>query len=275
MKILRGKRVSGFREAACVAFQEAGYGDMSPEVAELFTSAIDTNRLRDEADGTVSSTVRSKHGRNATWSGKRWLIPVPRLGYNAQPIPQLAITIQAYLVSPIEVETTNNYYSMTLVRPMGRAEKLVLPMSFLQAVLDDDLEQFEIVGRDGTHTAWNIPGFKGAIRLPNDFTTGLSTVLRLKTVAEWLLDFGFQGKSVAPWVVGTLIGLQLHGMIERLPVGQQKWKRESVLDTLTQMFGTARAKEMFVQTAPYLKANMTNEEVIRLILEETGKGYRR
>lgn len=274
MKILRGKRIGGFREAAGVAFQEAGYGDMSAEVAELFTSVIDTNRFRDEADRAISSSVHGRYGRNATWSGKRWLIPVPRLGYNAKPIPQLAITIHAYLVSPTEVETTNNYYSMTLVRPLGQAETLVLPMSFLQAILNDDLEQFEVVGRDGRHTAWNIPGFKEAIRLPNDFTTTLSNALRLKTVAHWLLDFGFQGRSVAPWVVGTLIGLQLHGVIEPLPLGQQKWKRESVLDTLTQMFGTARAKEMFEQALPYLKANMTNEEVIRLILQESGRGYK-
>ena len=274
LKILRGRQVRNFKEAAALAFQEAGVGDMSLEVAELFTSAIDTDKRRDEADRVVSSTVHSKYGRNATWSGKRWLIPVPRLGYNVQPIPQLEITIQAYLASSTEVETTNHYYhyySMALIGPIGGVEKLVLPMPFLQAVLDDDLDQFDITGRDSAHTVWSIPGLKEAIRLPADFTTKLSGVLRLKTVAEWLQNFGSEGKKVTPWVVGTLIGLQLHGMIEPSAAREQPYKRENVLARLTQLYGREWAEEMFTQGAPFLRANMTDREAFQCILQEADK----
>lgn len=264
-------RIKSFREAANQAFEMVGASDMSPEVCELSTLAIDAGSLGGEADKVVSSTVHSRYGRSATWSGKRWLIPVPRLGYNAQPIPHLCITLQTYLVSPIKVETSNNYYYITLVGPLGRAEKLILPIPFLQAILDDALEKYEIVGCDSTHTAWNIPGLKEAIVLPKDFPTGLSGVLRHKTVAEWLLDFGSEGINVATWVVGTLIGLQLHGMTEPSPAGERPWRRENVLACLTQLYGREWAEEMFRQGAPFLRASMTDRAAVQLILQEADK----
>lgn len=260
-----------FKEAAALAFREAGVGDMSPEVAELFSSAIDTDKHRDEADRVVSSTVHSRYGRNATWSGRRWLIPVPRLGYNVQPIPQLEIVVQAYLAASIEVETINHYYSMVLIGLIGKVEALILPLPFLQAVLDNDLNQFDVRGRDSTHTAWGIPGLKEAVRLPDDFTAKLSAMLRLKTVAEWLLNFGSEGRKVAPWVVGTLIGLQLHGVVEPSVVGQQPYKRENVIAELTQLYGREWAEEMFTQAAPFLRANMTDREAFQCILQEADK----
>jgi len=248
---------------------------MSLKITSLFTSTLHIDKLHSEIERSINTAIHSRYGNKAKWHGNQWLVPMPKLRFEAKPIPKVTFAIQGYLVSVGTVETRDDFYSVTLVGPIGKPEMLVLPLPFLQAMLDDDLEHFEIVGRDGTHTAWNIPGFKEAIRLPNDFTARLSDVLRLESVAEWLLDFGAQGKSIAPLVVGTLIGLQLHGVIEPLPVGQQQWKREGVLDTLTQMFGTARAKEMLEQEAPYLKANMSNEEVIRLILEEAGREYKR
>ncbi len=273
MRILRGKQARNFREAAALALREAGVNDMSLEVVGLFASAIDINRFMAEAHKSIKSAVHGKYGHNATWEGKPWFIPVSHLSYKASSIPLLAIDVQTYLVSAIEVETADNYYPITLVDAMGKPVKLLLPVPFLQAILDDNLDQFEVIAKDGTHTGWSMPGFSEALRLPNDFTTKLSSVLKPKSVATWLLDFGSQGRGVAPLVVGSLLGLQFHGAVEPVPTGQQLWKRESVLDALTRMFGTARAKEMFEQAAPYLKANMTNEEVIRLILQEAGKEY--
>lgn len=260
-----------FKEAAGLVFREAGVGDMSLEVAELLATAIDTDKLMAEGYRVVSSTVHSRYGRSATWSGKRWLIPVPRLGYNTRPIPQLEITIQAYLTASIEVETTDHYYSLFLIGPISGIEKLILPMPFLQALQDDDLGQFEIVGRDSAHTAWSIPGLKEAIRLPDDFTAKLSGVLRLKTVAGWLQNFGSEGKEVAPWVVGTLIGLQLHGVVAPSAAGGQPYKRENVIARLTQLYGREWAEEMFTQGAPFLRANMTEREAEQCILREADK----
>lgn len=261
-----------FREAAALAFREAGVDDMLPNVVGLFTSAIDTNRLKREADNSISSSIHRRYGRSARWEGRRWFTPVPQLEYKASPIPHLTINVQAYIVEVVEVEITDYFYSATLVGPIGRAETLALPMSWLLAILDNDLGRFEITSKDATHIGWSIPGLKEAVRLPNDFTTKLSATLRLKSVRRWLEEFGHQGNTIAPLVTGALIGLQLHGVIEPLPVGQQAWRREIVVDTLTRMFGSAKAAEMFAAVAPYLRASMSNEEVISFILKETGRG---
>jgi len=160
---------------------------------------------------------------------------------------------------------------MVLIGPMGRSEKLVLPLPFLQAMLDDNLEQFEMVGRDSSCTVWGIPGLKEAIKLPNDFITTLSSVLQLKSVASWLLDFGAEGRNVASWVVGTLIGLQLHGMIEPSAAEERPYKRENVIAELTQLYGREWAEEMFTRAAPFLRANMTDREASRCILREADR----
>jgi len=244
---------------------------MSPEVADLFAWSSHADKLGDEAEKSLGSAIRGRYGRNATWDDDRWFVPVPHLRYDARDLPQLIIQIRAYLVAAAEAETAKRYYTITLIGPVGKPETLVLPLSFLQGVLDDDLGRFQIVGRDGTHTAWDVPGFKEAIRLPNDFPARLSNALSRQSVAAWLQEFGSQGQSIAPLVVGTLLGLQFHGAAEALPMGQQLWRREIVMDTITQMFGKARAKEMFQRVGLHLKVNMTNEEAIRFILQEAGK----
>jgi len=185
----------------------------------------------------------------------------------------MTFAVQGHLVAPITVETADNSYHTALVGPIGKPEKLTLPISFLQAILDDNLEQFELVGKDGKYTNWSIPGLREALRLPNDFITELSAVLRLKSVASWLLDFGSQGEAVAPLVVGSLLGLQFRGVTAPLLVGEQPFQREIVVDTLTRMFDSARAAEMYEKWAPYLKSSMTNEEAVSLILKEAGRGY--
>jgi hypothetical protein len=187
----------------------------------------------------------------------------------------MTLAVQGYLVAAITVKTADDSCPATLVGPMGRSEKLILPISFLQAILDDNLEQFEIVGKDGKYTGWSVPGLREELRLPNSFISELSAVLRLKSVAAWLLDFGSEGKATAPLVVGSLLGLQFHDLIKPLPIGKQPYKREIVLDNLTRMFGSARAAEMFERGAPYLKSSMTNEEAVSLIFKEAGRGVLR
>lgn len=271
MKILQGTRAGSFREATLLAFREAGAGDMSPEVADLFAWSSYADKLGDEAEKSIGNAIRGRYRRNATWDDERWFIPVPHLRYDARELPQLVIQIRAHLVAATEVETARDYYSITLVGLVGKPETLVLPLSFLQSVLDDDLGRFQVIGKDETNTTWDVPSLKEAVRLPNDFLARLCNVLSRQSVAAWLEEFGSQGQSIAPLVVGTLLGLQFHGAAEALPMGQQMWRREIVMDTITQMFGKARAKEMFQRVGPYLKVNMTNEEAIRFILQEAGK----
>lgn len=275
MKILPGRRADNFGEATILAFREAGKGDISPDIATLFASVIDVAKLYAEAERSINAAIYSRYGRSATWYGKRWFIPVPQPRYDALPVPRMTFAVQACLVAAITAETVEDSYRATLVGLIGKSEKLILPISFLQAILDDDLERFEIVGKDGKYTGWSIPGLREALRLPDGFITELSTVLRLKSVAAWLLNFGSEGKAVAPLAVGSLLGLQFHGVIGPLPIGKQPFKRETVVDTLTRMFGSARAAEMFEQAAPYLKSSMSNEEAVSLILKEAGRGVLR
>jgi len=62
-------------------------------------------------------------------------------------------------------------------------------------------------------------------------------------------------------------------VITPLPVGKQPYRREVVIGDLTQMFGSALAAEMFERAAPHLKASMTNEEVITMIMKEDGRRF--
>jgi len=272
MNILQGRRAGNFGEATPLAFHDAGKDDMSPDIASLFASALDLDKLHAEGDRSINASVHGRYGHKAGWYGRQWFIPLPQASYEALPIPRMSFTIQAYLVAVISIETPGPR-SATLVGPLGRREKLVLPISFLQAVLDDDLGQFEVVAKNGTHTGWTVPGFKEALRLPNDFTAQLARMLRLKSVAAWLLEFGSEGKAIAPLVAGSLLGLQFHGVIAPLPIGKQPYSREIVVNDLTRMFGSARAAEMFERGAPYLKSSMTNDEAVSLIIKEAGRWY--
>jgi hypothetical protein len=273
MKVLPGRRGDSFEEATTLAFQEAGKGDLSPDTTSVFASAIDDEKIGAEAERTINTTVHGRYGRSARWHGRPWLIPLPQVRYDSQPIPRITFSVQGYLVAPITVRTTDDSYRVTVVGPASKPERLILPIPFLQAILDDELEQFEVVGRDGRYTNWNVPGLREALRLPNEFVTQLSAVLRLKSIASWLLDFGSEGEAVAPFVVGSLLGLQYHGLTRPLPVAEQSFQREVVIDTLTRMFGSARAAEMFEKSASYLKSSMSNEEAVSLIIKEAGRMY--
>lgn len=273
MKILSGRRADNIREAIILAFYEAGKSDMSPDIATVFASVIDVDKLRTEADRNINSTIHGRYGRGTTWHGRQWFIALPQPRYEALPIPRITFAVQGHLVAPITIKMASDSYYATVVGPTGRPEKLTLPMSFLQAILDDELEQFELVGKDGKHTSWRIPGLKEALRLPNDFISELSAVLRLKSVASWLLEFGPEGEAITPLIVGSLLGLQFRAVTPPLPIEKQPFQRETVIDTLTRMFGSERVAKMFEKWVPYLKPSMTNEEVVTYILKESGKEY--
>jgi len=140
MKILAGRRADNLDEATLLAIQEAGKGDLSPEVAPVFASVIDADRLRAEAERGINTAVHGRYGRGARWRGRQWFIPLPQPRYDAQPIPQVTFAVQGYLIATITVETTDDSYRATLVGPAGKPERLTLPVSFLQAILDDELE---------------------------------------------------------------------------------------------------------------------------------------
>lgn len=271
MKMLSGKRVVDFDEAAILALADAGKDDMTLGIARLFSPALDLDRLRTEGEKSINASVHGKYGPRAAWSGRQWFVPLPQPSYNSSPIPLMSFAIPAYLVAAISIQTPDwSSRSATIISLLNRREKLLLPLSFLQAILDDDLGQFEVASKDGAHTGWTIAGLKEPLRLPNEFVAQLSRMLKLKCVADWLLDFGSEGKTVVPQVAGSLLGLQFHDVITPLPVGKQPYRREAVIAELTQLFGSARAAEMFERGAPHLKASMTNDEAVTMIIKEDG-----
>jgi hypothetical protein len=271
MKILPGKRVKNFREAAELAFGEAGANDMSVSVAVLFEE-VDVIRLRSEAERDIMAAIRGKYRGNPAWDGKWWCISVPRPGYDNRGTPQVTIDLKRYIVAAGDVETAADYYRVTLVGPMRKSETLVIPILLLQAILDDDLGRFTVLARSAGSTTWEVPGSK-PVQLPDDFVSRLSDVLKRKSVAAWLQEYGSQGRSIAPLVVGSLLGLQSMGTVKALPLGQQRWTYEQLLSALEAMaYQLSEAKEMVARAGPYLRADQTLEEAIRVILQNQGKG---
>jgi len=270
MKILHGIRVKNFREAAELAFREAGADDLSLSVADLFEVA-DVTRLRSEAERDIMAAIRGKYRGNPTWDGRWWCISVPKPGYDSRGIPQVTIDLKRYIIAAGEVETTDDYYPVTLVGPIGKSETLIIPILLLQAILDDDLGRFAVLARSAGNTTWEVLGSK-PVQLPDDFVVRLSDVLKRKSVAAWLEGFGYQGRSIKPLVVGSLLGLQSMGAAKALPLGQQRWTYEQLLSTLEAMaYEVSEAKEMVACATPYLSADMTLEEAIRVILQNEGR----
>jgi len=270
MKILPGKHVKNFREAAELTFCEAGADDLSPLVAGLFELA-DTARLRSEAERDIMAAIRGKYRGNPSWDGEQWYVPVPNLGYDTRGTPHITIELKTYLIAAGEIETTDRYYTVTLIGPLGKLETLLVPIVLLQAVLDDDLSRFAVLARSAGSTTWEIPGFK-PVQLPDAFIVRLSDVLKRKPVAAWLEEFGSQGRSIRPLIIGALLGLQSAGAAKTLPFGQQQWTYEQLLSALEAMaYHVNEAKAMVARAMPYLRADQTLEEAIRIILQNEGR----
>ncbi|MDD5512080.1 MAG: hypothetical protein PHI12_14945 [Dehalococcoidales bacterium] len=259
-------------EAICeLAFEEAGVGDASPEVTDLFTWSTNADEICEQAQKSLRSAIREKYGRGCAWQGKLRLVPVPELRFDTTPVPQLGIEVKAYLVWVGEVQISDARYSVTLVGVTGKPEVLVLPAVFLQAVLNDDFGRFRILGRSGSYTTREIPGAKPA-RFCEDFINGLSQTLKKQSLVMWLNKFGEQGSCVAPLLVGSLLGLESMSSDRPTPVGKQAWDEETVINALGSMdYRRLEAEEMFLRAAPKLRAEQTLEEVIRIILQDRGK----
>lgn len=271
LKILQGEHARNFREAAALALKESGCTDMSLEVAELLTSVIDENKFHSEAQKDIRTAIRDRYRRNPTWESKHWFVPIPMLHYDTRETPHLTIEIRVYVVAVAEVETTDDYYSVTLVGPTRKPETLELPMVFLYGILRNDLGRFRILARSASYTIWEVPGSK-PVELTNEFLAKLSQTLERQSVARWLGSFGAQSKRVRPLVVGSLLGLHFMDKAGPLPAGEQVWSRELVINTLEGLgYSTKEAEEMFNRVAPALRAEYSLEHVIRLVLKEFGK----
>ena len=270
MKYFLGHRADNFSEAASLILDESGQKDMSPEIPRLFRLSMDEAELKPVADKIISNFIRNRYGNKARWNGKHWFVPIPQLRYDMTPVALITFIIQTNLVAAIVVKRLDDVRLVTLVETMEKPQKLYLPVSFLQGILDDELEQFRIAGRDKRQTGWSIPGLSNTLWLPDDFVDGLSDTFKTMSVASWLAGFGSNSRNIIPLVVGTLLGLLFADKVKPVSLSDRTWDEGTVIENLTRMFGSAVAKERFQKNSFRLKANMTNDDAIRAILSDGG-----
>lgn len=271
MKILMGRQADNWKEAARLAFQEAGVEGMSADITDMLTPLVNDHKMSAEADKTIGTIIRNRYGNKATWRAERWFVPVPKLHYEGKDIPQLIIEIGVYLVAAGAIRTQNDSRLVTLVGAVGKPEILAIPMVFLHAFLEKDLDRFGIVARDSIYTTWDLPGNK-PVRLPNDFVSELTEMLKYQSVVAWLGEFGAQGRCVAPLVAGSLLGLAFQDTSQLVPVSKQGFTTDDLVSALESMaFRHGEAEEMVSRAMSRLRTDMTLEEAIRITLQ-MGKG---
>jgi len=244
---------------------------MSTDITDMFVPLANDNKTSSEADKTIGTAIRNRYGNKTTWRAERWFVPIPKLLYEGKDIPQLTIEITVYLVAAAAIRTQQDSRLVTLVGAVGKPETLSIPMVFLHAFLESDLDRFTIIARDSVYTTWEVPGTK-PVRIPNDFVSELATMLRYQSVVAWLGEFGAQGRCVAPLVAGSLLGLAFQDSSQPIPVSRQGFTTEDLVGALESMaFRHNEAMDMVNRAVPRLRADMALEEAIRITLQ-TGKG---
>jgi hypothetical protein len=272
MKILPGVKARNFKEAVDLALGDTGVSGISADAISLITSIIDAGKLRNDTEKAIGNTVRNRYRGKPSWTGKWWHVPIPTLNYDTKDVPHLTIEVRMHLVAVMDVETRNDYFTITLVGALGQPELLVIPMVFLHALLAGDTGRFGVLARSNSHTTWDVPGMK-PVQLPNDFVNRLAETLRRQPVVDWLDSFGAQGRSVAPLVAGNLLGLIFGGSAPPIQAGNQSWTIEKLVSILEGMAYTVKeAKETVNRAAPYLRADHTLEEATHIVLQQAGKG---
>lgn len=267
MKILTGSRASNQKEAVSLALEEAAIGIMSPDVVDMFVSVAENAKTSTEVDKLIGSSIKGRYGNKASWRAERWFVPVPKLQFQSKDIHQLVIDVNVYLVAAAGVRTAYDSRLITLVGPVGKPEIVILPMVFLHALLEKDFGRFAMVARDSSYTTWEVPGAK-PVRLPNDFVNELSAILKYQSVVSWLCQFGAQGRCVAPLVAGSLIGLAFQDSSQPVPANKEMVTTENLVSALEGLaYQPAEARELASKVSSRLRADMTLEEAIRLILQ--------
>ncbi|MDP2950677.1 MAG: hypothetical protein Q8P22_14235 [Chloroflexota bacterium] len=272
MRIMDGGSADSFDEAVRLAFKEAGMADASTGIARLFASVVDSRELKVAAEDAIAAAVRRRYGRDVSWENRPWLVVAPSLQFDARGLPCITARCQSYVVAEAEIRTEQrgSGYPIALVGPLGKPLVLVLPLVFLDALLDDDLQRFRVVSRDGRETCWDVPAIKEPVKLPDTFVAELAGYLRRMPVVDWLWEFGAQGRRLAPLVAGVLMGLRLRQQ-RAGPTEAQPWTRESVSQALAGLgLNAGEIQQMWERAAPELRSDMTMEDAIRLLLRSQG-----
>ena len=173
MKLLLGRQATNRKEAIDKVFQVTGVDGISEDIIDMFTSITSGDKINNEAEKVISSTIRNRYGVKSTWRVERWFIPIPTLHYEGKDTPRLIIEAKVYLVATADVKTQQSSHSITLIEAVGKPETLAIPMVFLHAFLEKDLGRFAVIARDAINTQWELPGTK-PVQLPNDFVGKLT-----------------------------------------------------------------------------------------------------
>jgi hypothetical protein len=274
MRFIGDVDIRGFDGAIAVVLKEMGRQDVSREAIGLFMESMDAFELLREEEKTVKSEVHQHYGRNARWrysSQGPWFVQLPQLRYEAMPVPILSFFLQPYLVAGMTIWNHDYSYHDTLVGPVSKPYRLILPMIFLQAILEESIGRFTLLSTDGISTTWSVPGLNEPLTLPDDFVDRLSSTLTRRSVVSWLFSFGVQGRKLAPQVAGCLLGLIFGGKSKDEPRSGQVWSMDIVIAGLTKLYGARIARAMFSSALPYLSPEITNEDALKTILQNRGR----
>ncbi|MBI2854955.1 MAG: hypothetical protein HYX87_08585 [Chloroflexi bacterium] len=271
MKVFTGIQADNRKEATSLALRTAGMAKVRPYILDMFAAMVVTDS-GNEAVKAVNSAIRSKYGAKSARQIDRWHIPIPELRYQGKDCPRLDIEVKTFLVATASVPSAKGHILVTLAGATGKPELLSIPMVFLHALLDNDLGRFPIVARDVGCTTWEVPGCK-TVRLPNGFVGDLSQALSWQPVVSWLLDFGSQGRYVAPLVAGSLFGLLLQGSTQQPAPAPRSWSVEELRGALSGLgFRHTEVQRMVDAVMPRCRPEITLEEAVRLALQPAAEG---
>lgn len=270
MTIVNEEQIESFEDAAQLAFGQVLVSGMKAEVAVLFTVMLDHERSDQEIVNITASAIKREYGKDAKGGlEKFWLVPVPLPRYEGIEAPSLIIETTVYLVvrAWVRPEGFSKHWHISIVQPWGKPLRTVLPIFFLLALLDKEEGRFCKVGKDGPWSSWQIEGLKQPLRLHDGFLEKLRQLFKLKPVADWLDDFGTRGQSIAPLVVGALLGLMYRGSSSLLPE-EQGASRQELLQKLTGFgYGLDRVQRAMEKAEPELRGNMTTDEAVETALK--------
>jgi hypothetical protein len=275
MSVIAGKQARSYYEAADLALREAGAGDMSRDVLDLFAWAVSGDDLGGIVGTTIARTVRARYGTRAEWwEAQRWLVPVPRLRYDRVPSPFLTFQVAIYGVACVEVQSGGRLYRATIVEHLGKMHTATLPLSFLLALIEEDWGRFRVIQVEGSWITWEVPGMKKPeVRLHESFVIGVSRALERKPVDRWLEEFGVQSQGLIPLVVADLMTLVMAGQDERPLAAQPGYSHELLRAALSELGYTGKEVERMIEAAaPCLKASDPLEETLRKVLQQADRG---
>jgi len=163
MTIMTGY-IDTFEEAAQLAFLEAQAIGVKPEVAALFATMLEPGCPQQEAEKLVGSAIRGQYGKATKWDIEEWWqVPVTSPRYEARGVPRLIMETKAYMVACVEITPgwSRRTWYVSVVQPLGKPQTTLLPLCFLRALLDGDLDRYQIAGKDGPWLRrWQSTGLK-------------------------------------------------------------------------------------------------------------------